>query len=304
MSNFVVIGTSHSLEQNGSEKSVYVLTAQNEKTKAENNRKVTQHYVDWENDDRWSEYLSKKLGYTNYYNRAIGSAGISTYPLRVISAVDELKPDFLLLEIPSVQRWAFPFEVDEGDTKKILPFDDHTWNQVHEDEKLSVMKYFQYLYPFNPGDLDWDPSGFHKWKNLTMSNKPINMAKEHIGMYAFINEKYIQYDLIAQVSMIDGYLTSKNIDYAWINYNSVIDKNIDKSLIGRYTKRCINEIIEYETILNYAKKNYEPDPEVGYCADGVHLNSNYWRKIVDDICVPYFESKKNGIQFKENIKEK
>ena len=43
MSNFVVIGTSHSLEQNGSEKSVYVLTAQNEKTKAENNRKVTQH---------------------------------------------------------------------------------------------------------------------------------------------------------------------------------------------------------------------------------------------------------------------
>ena len=111
MKKFVAIGTSHTQE------------------KCRSNTD-TDHYVDWENEQRWSEYLSTKLGYENYYNRSLGSYGIQSYPARVISIVQDIKPDFILLEIPSRDRYEFAVEDERYKSGDILK--DNHWVEYKE----------------------------------------------------------------------------------------------------------------------------------------------------------------------------
>ena len=65
----------------------------------------TDHYVDWRNEQRWSEYLTKKLGYQNYYNRGLDL----WYPARI----DSKQSNRFILIVTSRDRYEFAIEDDE-----------------------------------------------------------------------------------------------------------------------------------------------------------------------------------------------
>lgn len=265
MKKFVAIGTSHTQE------------------KCRSNID-TDHYVDWKNEQRWSEYLSTKLGYKSYYNRALGSYGIQSYPARIISVVKDINPDFILLEIPSRDRYEFAVEDNRYQSGDVL--NDKHWIEYNEKgyNEDQIFSQEDYLYKINNGDTDINPiklEKFQKFKNQL----PASILQQSTRINVYRNKGYYEDQLFSVCVLISGYLDSKNIDHTWFNFSS----SIDKSIISKYNIKCINKQIGYKNIRDYINKSQN---DKNYYADGKHLNSKHWKKIVDDIFIPYFENRK------------
>ena len=242
------------------------------------------YYVDWTNKPRWSEYLSKKLGYQNYYNRGRGSYGIQTYPARLVSIVNNLKPNFVLVEIPSYDRYEIAIEDNKYCSGDILS-DDH-WIEYGEHGYAKNKKCVPgtYLYRINNGDTDVDPTSLEKFQELS-TKIPASILQQSTRLNVYRNKLYYEDQTLSMCLLISGYLTNQKIDHAFFNFNS----KIDKSIISKYNINYVNKQIGYKSIYNYINKNRN---DKNYYADGTHLNSEHWIKIVDDVFIPYFESRK------------
>ena len=265
MKNFVAIGTSHTQERSG-------------------DHIDTDHYVDWRNEQRWSEYLSKKLGYQNYYNRGLGSYGIQSYPARIVSIVNNLNPDFILIEIPSRDRYEFAIEDDEYCSGDALS--DNHWAEYGEHGYVGNKKCVPgtYLYKINEGDTDINPVKLDKFQRIR-NKLPALVLQQSTRLNVYRNKNYYDDQLLSTCLLISGYLDNQKINHAFFNFNS----NIDKSIISKYNISYVNKQIGYKNIHDYINK---PTDDIDYYADSVHLNSNHWRKLVDDVFIPYFESRK------------
>jgi len=268
MKNFVAIGTSHTQEMHTHQGS----------------NDYSAYYVDWKNEQRWSEYLSKKLDYQNYYNRAIGSYGIETYPARFVSVVTDLSPDFVLIEIPSYDRYEVAIHHDEYCSGDIL-LDEH-WLEPNELGYVGNGKYkpSTYLYKINNGDTDINPSNLEKFQNLS-TKIPASILQQSTRLNVYRNKLYYEDQIISMCLIISGYLDNQKIDHAFFNFNC----EVDKSIISKYNINYVNKQIGYKSIYDYINKNFD---DKDYYADSVHLNSKHWKQIVDDVFIPYFESRK------------
>jgi len=275
---FVAFGTSHIMERHHDDPN------------------MSNHYVDWRNKPRWSEYLSKKLGYQNYYNRGRGSYGISTYPARLVSIVNDLKPSFVLIEIPSYERYEIAIEHNDYCRNDILS--DNHWVEWGEhgytgdknikpgtgNNKCIPAKY---LYRINNGDTDVDPTDLEKFRELS-TKIPASILQQSTRLNVYRNRQYYEDQTLSTCLMISGYLNDQKIDHAFFNFNS----KVDKSIISKYNINYVNKQIGYKNIYNYINKDIDNPDYTDWYPDGTHLKSEHWIKIVDDIFIPYFEKHK------------
>ena len=297
MKNFVAIGTSHVHENFANSNSLN--KEDNFCINEYSNQRINKfdYYIDCAKEKTWSNVLSDKLGYQNYFNKGLGGYGINTYSLRVIEIVKNINPDMLLLEIPCYGR----FEV-ALDTTLYKHKDAFTNNYWHLDNKKQLEKY---LYSYGPGDTGLDPMNFEKFKNLDivkMKGLSSKSIKSLTSLNVYLNREYYIDFIFSQVIMISNYLEYNKINYAWFNYdfqpnininsNSKTDFEFDINLFRHYNVKCVNEIINNKTLSDYVVKNYKPNLETRFLADGMHLDSKYWRMLVNDVFIPYFESRK------------
>jgi len=257
--NFVVLGTSNVQEKHAPQ---YVQRG---------------YYVNPKKDKRWPEVFSDKLGYTNHTNCGVNGMGISTYYPRLLSIVNELNPNFLLIEIPCQGRWEISFDNNQYNSGDIYT-NDHWKNLIYQ----------THLYLYNNGDIGIDPKNTDKFQKLDNKQIPASVLKDAISLQLYYNQTYYDDLIFSQVIIISEYLKNKKIPFAWFNYNF----GIDVDMFRKYNIECINRIINYQKLEDYVIENYSPDPDVGFCADGGHLNSKYWRMLVDDVFIPYFKNRK------------
>ena len=301
---FVVVGTSHVREDHANS----ALTSKDHMSNVapkfldniikSSNKKINKfdYYVDFATEQRWPEALSKKLGYINHFNRGVSGLGISTYASRVLGIVDDIKPNFILLEIPCSGRYDIAFQSPSYKHRDAYS-DKHWENNDH---------FLNYLYHYSYGDTGMDPKEFEKFHRLDLVKQnqlSSKLIKEMTKLNMYKSEKYETDLIFTQVIMISSYLKNNNIDHAWFNFDFANDpigieheernkSEFDKSLFRRYNIKCVNEMIGYEPLIQHVVKNYEPDPEVGFLADGIHLNSKYWLALINDVFVPYFQKHK------------
>ena len=188
------------------------------------------------------------------------------------------------MEIPSRDRYEFAVEDERYKSGDILK--DNHWVEYKEKGYVEdrTFSHNDYLYKINDGDTDIDPTKLDKFQKFK-NQLPASILQQSTRINVYRNKGYYEDQLFSVCVLISGYLDSKNIDHEWFNFSS----SIDKSIISKYNIKCINKKIGYKSIRDYIKKSQD-DKE--YYADGKHLNSIHWKKIVDDIFIPYFKDRK------------
>tara|TARA_B100001094_G_scaffold60035_1_gene55530 strand:- start:13692 stop:14597 length:906 start_codon:yes stop_codon:yes gene_type:complete len=290
----VVVGTSHVEEKHAQSDA----SDRDNTHFFKNGRTVNKlkYYIDWGKQKTWTHALSDKIGYDDF-NRGLSGYGKDTYPLRVLSIVNDLKPNLLLLEIPSYSRVDIALEVFPELAHQ------HVYTDKHWNDKQYLKKY---LYHLSHAEAGLDPKSFEKFNNLQVTKSAEldpKTIKEMTKIELVRNKQYYTDFIFAQVVLISGYLKNNNIDHAWFNFNFAFDRSdiqevdsfeFDTALFRRYNIEYVNEIINNQSLCEYAINNYKKHPEVGFLADGMHLNSNYWKMLVDDVFVPYLNKTGKG----------
>ena len=263
MSNILVIGTSHTTDRHAYQE--------------ENS--VKQYYCKFEEGEKtWPEYLASKLN-MNIIDIAIEGIGIETYASRILSIKDTYK--VALLEMPDHYRHEMYVEQNINYKSNYL-FNYSFWKEQHF--KDEIIRY-------NPSDYDCDKTTM---KKINRANKnatqPLTLNDFQASIRNIVrHNEYLQNDKIyATMSMINGYLKSQKVLPVWFSYNFEIGDyefkdfmSINKQ-IGKSIKDYVQEDLNYN--LN----------DTNYAGDGIHLNSNYWRQLVDNLFVNFIKEKINA----------
>ena len=210
-------------------------------------------YVHYDKGEkRWVEYLADRLNY-NLIDRSLGSFGISTYPQRLLSAIDKI--DVALIEIPDYNR----HEIFLGDTNNNDSLQKKFWNtNVHE----------SYIYKYGSGDYNTDHRTkkkfikVNKYPQLKLTSKMIDNS---IEITALTNISLVEDKIWSAIVMMDGYLKSKKIETYWFSWSFPIEKYDTSVLHGKIINK--NPLI----------KNYDSKLLV----DSTHLTSKLWKELVD-----------------------
>ena len=209
--------------------------------------KAWNSYVHWDKgEQRWVEYLADKLGY-NLRDMSYGSYGIDTYAQRLFASIEGI--DVALIEIPDYNR----HEIYVGNTDNRRSLRKDFW---------TGLEHKNHVYKYTTGDYNKDHSITQKFKtvnqhmDLPLSNGMINSA---IELIAVKNTQLAEDKIWATITMMDGYLASKNIDTYWFSWNFGIDSY------------CYDVNTLQGTLINTEPFINDYDPE--YFVDGAHLTS-------------------------------
>lgn len=261
----LAIGTSHTADRNGD----------------------VPYYANPDNGDQtWPEYLGEQIG-QQVINLGISAIGIDTYFARIISALEAYpETQTMLVEIPSPHRFEFPLNnkiYNWGDFIDI----DYWYNSPGA-------PYYDTLIRYGGGDVQ-----MLKKKELLSKmwkfTKPNDNAEIKLKLNDIItmiqsllkmNNKYISDQVLVKINFIDGYLKQKNI--------RPIFWTMDQINIKAYENRrpVLLDNLELMNKMSMTElaylKGWRQDNKESY-ADGAHLNSDKWRKMVDKYFVPYFK---------------
>lgn len=222
------------------------------------------NYVHYDKGEkRWVEYLADKLDY-NLIDMSYGSYGIETYAQRLYSSIDNI--DVALIEIPDYNR----HEIFLGDIDNNQSLDKNFWKSKQHQECL---------YKYTTGDYNRDHSKTYKFQtvnenlDIPLTNSMIDSA---IELIALKNISLVEDKIWATITLIDGFLESKNIETYWFSWNFAIDRYNTDNLQGT--------VIDTEPLFkNYDKK---------YFVDGAHLTSELWKELVDSKFITSMRDKK------------
>ena len=262
MSNVLVVGTSHTTDKHA----YYEKDGQ-------------KYYCKYkEGELTWSQYLANKLN-MNHIDCAIGGFGIETYATRILSITDDY--DIALLEIPDYYRNELYVEQENITYKPNYLLDNEFWKDNE------IKKYFQEVVRYNPSDYDCNKTTINKINRVNKNAvQPLTLEDFKASIRNTVrHNEHLQNDKIyAKITMINGYLKSKKVLPIWFSYQFELPAYDQTDFI------IVNDQIEFKTIKDYVKNNLKYDfNDVNYAGDGVHLNSNHWRKLVDDLFVNFIK---------------
>lgn len=244
MKNLLTVGTSHMTDMHYDQ--------------SWHNDDLKNAYVHYDKGElRWTEYLAKKLKW-DLVDLSIGSYGINTYTQRIYAGAEIAH--VALVEIPDYNR----YEIFLNKT---------TTEQSLQRQFWATDEHKKYIYKYTSGDYNENHSALPKFKyvnentDLPLTKKVVNNA---IELTAYDNQRFLEDKIWSTISMIDGYLYSKNIKTFWFSWNYPI---------YAYDYQNLKGTLIMDSPLN---KNYSSDQ----IPDGAHLKSSLWKELVDDLFIP------------------
>jgi hypothetical protein len=266
MANIMIIGTSHTTDEHA-----YQLDDNLDTTELQK-----QYCLYEDGAQTWTEYLVETLN-MNAVNIAVGGIGIDTYTPRILSVKDDY--NIALLEIPSRNRHELYVQQDNENYMRNYLFDSDLWQD---------MSFADEIVRFSTSDYRCANTTINKISRVNeRASYPLSKSdfKASIRNKMRHNNHLLDDNIYGTITMINGYLKSKNVVPIWFSYDFDLKGYDFKDFM------LINEQIEFKTIkeyLQYDSKNKD------FFGDGIHLNSKYWRKLADDLFVNFIERKKNG----------
>ena len=265
MNSLLVVGTSH--------------TTDNHQNQVHDGLEAARYaYPNIENGEKtWTQYLCNILN-LNIVDLSIGSFGINTYIPRIVSSFKDCQ--YALLEIPSCGRYEIAIEQNKDyDASYFL--DKTFWqNELWKDE----------LYRLTSADAYEDHASKDKFHSV---NKNASIKIDSKSLQSFLEVQalapnvYNEDMIYSNVIAIDGFLKHNNIIPFWFSFNNNNIIQYDYSSIN-----CVNSAIDMLSIKNYMKQNYNLDEDnQDHYADECHMNSVYWRYLVDTMFVKYMREK-------------
>tara|TARA_B110001454_G_scaffold97440_1_gene92230 strand:- start:151 stop:948 length:798 start_codon:yes stop_codon:yes gene_type:complete len=262
MGNILILGTSHTTDMHA---------YQSDKIEAGN------YYCKFQDGElTWPEYISSKLN-MNPIDISLGGIGIETYATRMLSIKDDY--DVALIEMPSHYRHELYIEQNKIDYKRNYLLDSEFWS--------GDGPWSEEVIRYNVSDYDCGEVTLGKIDRVNNKAKiPLSVTdfKTSIENIAKHNE-YLQYDKIyATMTMINGYLKSKQVLPIWFSWNFEFEEYDLTDFI------VVNEQIFDGTFKDYVRDHlkYNHD-DVNYFGDGCHLNSVFWRNLVDDFFIDFIK---------------
>ena len=260
MRNILIIGTSHTTDKH------YDYSPEVE---------AGNYYPNYnKGEELWTEYLCSKLS-LNPINLAIGGFGIETYAARIHSVKEEY--DIALIEMPNNARHELYIEQKGVEYKPNYLFENFWSDKLYKNEILK----------FNASDYDLTNVTVKKINRINKNAEipiPIEDFKANVRNTARHNEHLQNDNIYATITLINGYLKSKKVLPIWFSYNFDIDNyNFDDFIL-------VNKELNYPTFLDYVRfeLGYKED-DMNYFGDGSHLNSKFWRNLVDDFFVDFIK---------------
>ena len=225
----------------------------------------------------WTHYLCDKLK-LNSIDLSVGSFGINTYMMRILSSYKNCQ--YALLEIPSSDRYEIAIQQNKNYTDGYF-FNEYFWQQE---------RWGNDLYRLTSADAYQKHSSKDKFHEV---NKNAHIKIDAGSVQTFLEIKALapyayKHDLLySNVIAIDAFLKQNSIVPFWFSFNN---NKIDTYDYSNFN--LINSCINMLDIKDYMEQQYnlsEDNPD--HYADKCHMNSVYWRMLVDKIFVKYMREK-------------
>ena len=237
-------------------------------------------YVDFENGGKiWTKYLCDKLD-LDFTDMSICGIGADTYPSRVISCYKQA--DVVLIELPTRDRYQLYIEQDR----------DYDYGELFEQSFWQNDNWEDSVYNLSMS-LDLIPSISQtiKFKRIN-NNAYIPLEKQEIKTYINLMHKMnnaTKLDLVyANCVMVNGFLKSQNILPIWFSWNFPLFRyNFDDFVLvnNQINNRSLCDVVEQDW--GFSKDNPM------HFADDTHLNSKYWKQLVDTYFLEFVKDKIN-----------
>lgn len=237
-------------------------------------------YVDHENGGKiWTKYLCDNLD-LDFTDMSVCGIGADTYPSRVISCYKQA--DVVLIELPTRDRYQLYIEQDR----------DYDYGELFEQSFWQNDNWEASIYNLSMSlDLVPSISQTNKFKRIN-DNAYIPLEKQEIKTYINLMHKMnnaTKLDLVyANCVMVNGFLKSQNILPIWFSWNFPLFRyNFDDFVLvnNQINNRSLCDVVEQDW--GFSKDNPM------HFADDTHLNSKYWKQLVDTYFLEFVKDKIN-----------